>query len=109
MKYRVKHVVEIDAMRMPLTEDQAAVREVACWMVDQGYVDPGTSINDVDADYIYDDKVLPAFGMNYLELVDGEREEEVTVHLGEWILRGITGHWFTRPDDDFRETYEECQ
>lgn len=109
MKYRIKQVIEIEAMRMPLTDDQQAARAVACWMVDHGYDEPGLDVHDVDDPYIYGDKVLPCYGENYLTFVDGECEEEITVGLGNWIIKGVTGYWFTQGNNEFEQTYEEIE
>lgn len=109
MKYRMKRTVVVDAMQLPVAENQELVRNVACWMVDHGYVEPGLEVNDVDEPYAYGDKVLPSYGENFLEIVYEDSDVEVTVHPGEWVVRGITGHWFKQTAEEFAETYEECE
>jgi len=126
VKYRKKPVV-IEAMQMPLdsrpgdpttddfhvvsSEMARQVRDIALWMVENGYdANPdGEDIEDWDEQYLIKNSdgsltALPEYGTNYLEIVT--LEGEMYASPGDFIIRGVQGEFYPCKPDIFKATYE---
>ncbi len=108
-KYR-KKPVEVEAMQMPLDQEdrsrqQSGVRDIAEWMVDHGYEEGDIDPRDVEEMYVYQGVVLPEYGSNYLEIET--LEGEMTARPGDWVIRGVKGEFYPCKPEIFDATYEE--
>lgn len=110
-QYRKKPVT-IEAMRMPIHKDPDAVREVALWMVYEGYdANPeGYDLNQWDSVYVITNSDgsltgLPEFGTNFLEIET--LEGCMSADLGDYIIKGVQGEFYPCRADIFAQTYEE--
>lgn len=128
--YRAK-VSSVDAMQLPVDDRKgdilsetrkarsremaAEVRDIAVWMVEQGYeANPtgedlsGWMANDVIKNSDGSLTALPECGTNYLTFFEHDDEgEEVSAHPGDYIVKSPRGYFYRAPGYVFENTYEE--
>ena len=121
-KYRKKPVV-IDAMQTPFdtrsggewggpiaNEMWEKNRQVAIWMVDNGYNGnpDGKDTDDWDPQDLTDDgRPLPEFGINFIEIAT--LEGTTSAAPGDYIIRGVQGEFYPCKPDIFEATYEQVR
>ena len=89
MKYRKRPIV-IDAIQWPgdMNEDDPRIEEVEDWCFEMK-ADPNKII-------MMDDGTVSITTL----------EGQMTANPGDWIIRGITGEFYSRDPDIFAATYE---
>ena len=96
IKVRPK-IVELDAMRFTL--GTTTKREILDFCPD---ADIGVKVNG----WLSEDELLDSTDLQWI-IISG-KGGEVAGYLrdGDWLLKGVTGRYFIREDDEYRQTYE---
>ena len=99
----------VEAMQVPErgTDAEPSARDVAVWMILNGYQDPDEDPDDFSGDSVYDSQVLPEYGSNFLTFKDSDSEER-TAHSGDWIVKGVE-EWVVLDAVEFSHTFEPAE